>query len=184
MAGGHLRGVRSALLAFGIAVGALTGVEIPATLAGAASKNVVIGNGTSVTIAKGWSAGKPSGGVLYVTHKTPSAVLAIEVETGATGTPQGQATTVFSSLEKQLGLAKVKTMGPQSSTIPGTAKFNEAYGFTYTATRSAQKLGGIVVQLQNSKTGDGCFAIVVAKQSDKRKLQNAVNQMLNSLVSN
>jgi hypothetical protein len=184
MAGGQAHRVRAVLLGCGIAMGALASAVMPATLAGAATKSVLIGNGTSVTIASGWSAGKPSGGVLDVTHKSPNAVLAIEVETGVTASTQAQGNAVFSSLEKQLSLAKVKVMGLQSSAIPGTGKFNEAYGFTYTATRRGQKLGGIVVQLQNSKTGDGCFAIVVAKQSDKPKLKNAVNLMLNSLANN
>jgi hypothetical protein len=184
MAVGQGRSARAVTLAAGIAMGALAGAVVPAAVAGAASKSVLIGNGTSVTIAKGWTAGTPSGGVLDVSHKSPNAVLAIDVETKLTAAPQAEATGVFSSIEQQFGLTKVKVTGSQSGTIPGTGKFNEAYSFTYTGTHKGTKLGGIVIQLENSTTGDGCFAVVVAKQSDKPKLKNAVNQMLNSLASN
>jgi hypothetical protein len=184
MATRRARSARTVLLASGITLGSLAGAVLPASLASAATKTVLIGNGISVTIAKGWTAGKVSGGVLDVTHKSPNAVLAIEVETGVTATPQVQGNGVFNSLKSQFGLGKPKIIGPQNSTIPGTGKFDEAYSFVYTATHKGQTLGGVVVELQNSKTGDGCFAISVAKQSDKSKLKNAINQMVNTLAAN
>jgi hypothetical protein len=179
MAGGHKRSV---LLGAGIALGALAGAVVPATLAGAANKTVLV-HGTSVTVAKGWLAGKPSSGKLEITHKSPKGVIEIDTGTGVTSSPQAQGTLNFNSFTQGFGLKSPKMVGSQNSTIPGSGRFDEVWSVTYTGKYQGTTFGGLAAEFQNTKTGVACFAIVIAKQSDKPKLKNAVNQMFNAIAN-
>jgi hypothetical protein len=184
MAGARTGTRRSILAASTILCGALVAAVIPAAVAGAAGKTVLVGNGTSVLVPKGWAAGKPTGGKIQLTHEKPKAVLAVETGTGVTASPQTQGQTTFNSFVKGFPLKSVKKTDVQNSAIPGGGKFDEAWSETYTGKYQGKTLGGIVVQLQNSKTGDAVFAIAIAEQKDKPKLKSSVNQIVNSLANN
>ncbi len=186
---GKRQGIRRSMVAASVITGgAVAAVILPAIGAGAgaaaAPKTVLIGNGTTVVVPKGWSAGKPSGGKIEITHNSPNAVMAIEAGTGVTASPMTQGQATFKSFIQGFGLKSLKVMGSQNTSRPGEGKFNEAWSESYTGKHQGQLFGGLVAEFQNTTTGDACFAVVIAKQSDKPKLKNAVNQMFDSVANN
>jgi hypothetical protein len=174
--------VGSVVLAAGIGITAVA--LLPAPLAGAAGKTVQVGNNTAVVVAPGWSAGKAQAGKLAITHKSPHAVIEVAAFNGVTGTAASSDATNLSQFITGFGLTKVKQSNKQSAQIPGGGQFDSAASITYTGSYQGQKLGGVAVEYQNTTTGDGAFAIVIAEQSDKSKLKKAVNQMFASIANN
>jgi hypothetical protein len=172
------------LAAIGITLGLGAVAVLPASMAAAAGKTVQIGNNTAVTVAPGWTASTPKGGKLGLTHTSPQAVVEIAAGAGETGTVDSNRTTNVNGFMTGFGMKQVKVSAPQAAQIPGSGKFNELSSVTYTGKYQGQKLGGVAVEYQNTTTGDGAFAIVVAKQSDKSKLRTAVNQMFQSIATN
>lgn len=157
-------------------------VAVGGTGAGAAAKVVSLGSGISVTVPSGWSAGKPSGGALQVSHKTPRAVASFKTGSGLTGPVAQEASATFTSYAKGFGLKNTKVTGTQTTQLTGSALFDEGTSFTYTGRYQGQTLGGLVAYYENSKTGLACFAIVIAKPSDKPKLKKAVVSMFESVA--
>jgi hypothetical protein len=175
--------IRSLLVGLGVIAG--MAVMGPASGAGAASgKTVNFGNNTEITVAPGWSIGKVTDGKLAITKNSPHAV--IEVASGAveTGSVTTNDNTNFSQFAKGFGLKGIKISGRQTAQIPGGGKFDEASSVTYTGNYQGQKLGGLAVEYQNSTSGDGAFAIVIAKQSDKPKLKSVISKMFQSIATN
>jgi hypothetical protein len=167
----------------GVAAGLAAGVLV-APMAGAASKTIQIGNATAVTVPSGWTVSHPGTGKVGLTHVSPHAVIEIAAGPGETGTAVANDTANFNDFAKGFGMKHVKTSGKQSAQIPVGGKFDEVASLTYVGTYQGQTLGGVAVEYQNSKTGDGAFAIVVAKQSDKSKLKKTVDQMFESIATN
>jgi hypothetical protein len=162
----------------------LTASTLPGAVASAAiSKTSLVGNGTSVVVAKGWIAEKPQAGNEELIHLSPKAVIAIETATGITVSPQAQAQVKLDSVAKAFLMKSVKVTNAQISQIPGNGKFDEVYSFTYTGKHKGN-YGGLAAEFQNSKTGDACFAMSIAAVSEKSKLKNSINQIINSVASN
>ncbi len=178
-----MRSIRSLLVGLGVIAG--IAALVPATGAGAASgKTVNFGNNTEITVAPGWSIGKVNDGKLGITKNSPHAVIEVASGTGETGSVTTNGNTNFSQFAKGFGLKSIKVSGRQTAQIPGGGKFDEASSLTYTGNYQGQKLGGLAIEYQNSTNGDGAFAIVIAKQSDKAKLKKAVSQMFESIATN
>jgi hypothetical protein len=172
------------LVAATLALGGLTGAALPVAMAGAAATHTsLVGNGISVVVAKGWVAQKPQAGDELLTHPSPKAIIAIETGTGVTASPQSVAQTKFNSVAKAFLLKSLKITGTQTTAIPGNGKFDEVYSFTYTGKHQGT-YGGLAAEFQNSKTGVACFAMSIAKVSDKSKLKGSINQIINSVGSN
>jgi hypothetical protein len=181
-------GNRSPIFSVALAVGAVAGVTLaavlPGALAGAAGKTVEIGNNTAVTVPSGWTAGTAKAGKLAVTHKSPKAVLEIEVLTGVGGTVESNRTASINGFTSGFGLTKVKLSGTQSTKLPTGGPYDQAASVAFTGRYQGQTLGGAAVEYQNSTTGAGAFAVVIAKQSDQGKLNKAVSQMFESIATN
>ncbi|HEY1827425.1 MAG TPA: hypothetical protein VGF87_05360 [Acidimicrobiales bacterium] len=76
-----------ALIGTALGAGLLATAALPGGMAGAASKQVQVGNGTAVSVPKGWVAGKASGGKLQITHKSPQCVIEIVTGTNVSASP-------------------------------------------------------------------------------------------------
>jgi hypothetical protein len=176
--------IRSTVVGLGLVLAVGASVMVPATLAGAAKgKTVNFGNNTEITVAPGWSIGKVKDGKLALTKSSPHAVIEV-----ASGTETADVTTAvatgFSQFATGFGLKSVKVSGKQTAQIPGGGKFDEASSLTYTGKFEGQMLGGLAIEYENTTTSDAAFAIVIAKQSDKPKLQKAISQMFESIATN
>jgi hypothetical protein len=152
--------------------------------ASAKSKIVQIGNNTAIAVPSGWAVSHDNPLQLGLTHKSPHAVIEVAALTAQSGSVATNGTANFNQFASGFGLTHIKTSDKSSGQIPGELKFDEGASVTYTAKYQGQTLGGLAVEYQNSVTGDGAFAVVIAKQSDKPKLKKMVNQMFNSIAAN
>jgi hypothetical protein len=175
---------RAAVLTAGVAVGLAAFGSIGVLPAGASSKTVQIGNATAVSVPSGWTVSHPATGKVGLTHSSPKAVIEIAAGAGETGTVAANEGTNFSEFVKGFGMTHVKAGPKKTAQVPGGGKFDQASSIIYTSKYEGQTLGGIAVEYQNSTTGDGAFAVVVANQSDKSKLKKVVDQILASIATN
>jgi hypothetical protein len=176
------RGVLGAAVAVAVAAAAIV---IPAGWAGAAAgRTINFGNHTEVTVAAGWSAGNVKAGKLALTKSSPHAVVEVASERGETGTVTANDSAHLNQFTHGFGLQHVKVSGSETAKIPGSRKFTQAASLDYSGTFGGQTLAGLAVEYQNPKTGDAACAIVIAKQSDRPKLEKAVDQMFESIATN
>lgn len=175
------RSVAAGVVGLGLGAALILPSAAPAS---AKSKIVQIGNNTAIAVPSGWAVSHDNPLQLGLTHKSPHAVIEVAALTAQSGSVATNGTANFNQFASGFGLTHIKTSDKSSGQIPGELKFDEGASVTYTAKYQGQTLGGLAVEYQNSVTGDGAFAVVIAKQSDKPKLKKMVNQMFNSIAAN
>jgi hypothetical protein len=177
--------VRRSVVAGVLGLGLGAALVLPmAAAASAKSKIVQVGNNTAIAVPPGWSVSHDNPLQLGLTHNSPHAVIEVAALTAQTGSVVTNGMANFNQFASGFGLTHIKESNKSSGRIPGNLKFDEGASVTYTAKYQGQTLGGLAVEYQNSTTGDGAFAVVIAKQSDKPKLKKMVNQMFNSIAAN
>jgi len=160
----------------GVAVG-----PVAASLAGAATV-VSISGGVGVTPAAGWTVSQTTTNTVTLQHKKPLGEFSLLAAGTVTDTVAQADSIHLSQYAQGFGLKSLKPGAPKLTTVPGPT-FDQVATIAFTAKRNGSKYTGLAAEYQNSKTGNGAFAVVISYPASKGALKKSANSMFTSIIS-
>jgi len=161
-------------------IGAALG-SVGALPAGAATV-VSISNGVGVTPAAGWTASQTTTNTVTLEHTKPLGEFSLLAAGTVTDTVAQADKIHLAQYAQGFGLKSLKPGAPQQATVPGPT-FDQVATIAFTAKRGGLKYTGLAAEYQNSKTGNGAFAVVISYPSSKAALKKGANSMFSSIIS-